>query len=90
MLRCLSSYNAYCIFFYRYEAPHEIGPITVNDFVQFSVSDKEGNIVKDQVFTVTIEPSDNQKPIVEITQPVKVCKTKIIIFCYYFSIIHFF
>ena len=56
----------------RYEAPHEIGSITVTDFIQFSVSDKEGNTLKDQALSITIEPIDNQKPIVEIMQPVKV------------------
>ncbi len=44
----------------------------MNDFLHFSVSDKEGNTVKDQVMSITLEPIDNQKPIVEITQPVKV------------------
>jgi hypothetical protein len=59
----------------RYEAPKEIGPITVNDQIFFSVTDKEGNTIKDQVFTIAIEPTDNQTPIVEITQPAKVNST---------------
>jgi hypothetical protein len=36
------------------------------------VSDKEGNVLKDQVLSINFEPVDNQKPIVEITQPATV------------------
>ncbi len=56
----------------RYEAPKEIGSTTVKDQLNLSVSDKEGNTINDQVFTVAIEPVDNQGPIVEISQPAKV------------------
>ena len=36
------------------------------------MNDKEGNAVRDQVFTINVDPVDNQAPVVEIAQPVKV------------------
>lgn len=40
--------------------------------IYFEVSDKEGNTLKDQVFTIKVEPVDNQAPVVDILQPIKV------------------
>lgn len=42
------------------------------------MSDKEGNTIKDQVLSINLEPIDNQKPIVEITQPITVISQNII------------
>lgn len=51
-----------------YEPPNEIGPQTQNDLIYFTVSDKDGNKIEDQVLTVILEPIDNQAPVVDITQ----------------------
>lgn len=57
----------------RYEAPAEIGPNTLTESVYFDVSDKDGNTIREQLFTIKVEPVDNQAPIVELVQqPVRV------------------
>ena len=56
----------------KYEAPKEIGSSILTDRIYFDVSDQEGNLIKDQVLTVNIEPVDNQAPAVEVLQPVSV------------------
>lgn len=63
---CYFDYN------YRYETPLEIGQNYLTESVYFNVNDKEGNMIKNQVFTIKVEPVDNQPPIVEIQQPVKI------------------
>lgn len=52
----------------KYEAPHEIGSTMLTETIYFDVSDKDGNILENQIFTIKIEPSDNQAPIVELGQ----------------------
>jgi hypothetical protein len=56
----------------RYEAPKELGPQMLIDLILFDVSDKEGNVLTSQVFTIKIEPVDNQAPQVDILQPVSI------------------
>ena len=55
---CYFDYN------YRYETPLEIGQNYLTESVYFNVNDKEGNMIKNQVFTIKVEPVDNQPPIV--------------------------
>lgn len=56
----------------KYEAPREIGSSILTDRICFDVADREGNLMRDQVLTVNIEPIDNQAPSVEVLQPVSV------------------
>lgn len=56
----------------RYEAPSEIGANILTEIVWFDVSDKEGNVNKDQALTVKIEPVDNQAPIVDLLQAARI------------------
>lgn len=59
----------------RYQAPGEIGSNMLTESVYFEVSDRDGNMVKDQLFTIKCEPVDNQSPIVEIVQqPVRIAE----------------
>lgn len=51
-----------------YESPLEIGTNMLTEAIYFDVSDKDGNTVKDQLFTIKVEPVDNQAPIVELLQ----------------------
>jgi hypothetical protein len=50
---------------FRYEAPLEVGANSIIEMINFEVIDKEGNRVKDQIFTIQIEPIDNQPPVIE-------------------------
>lgn len=57
----------------RYEAPSEIGSNTLTENVYVEVSDRDGNTLRDQLFTIKVEPVDNQAPIVELVQqPVRI------------------
>lgn len=56
----------------RYEAPVEIGPNIMTETIYLDVSDKDGNTVRDQSFTIKVEPVDNHAPQVEVYQPIRV------------------
>ena len=56
----------------KYEAPKEIGSSINTDRVHFDVSDQDGNLIRDQVLTINIEPTDNQAPSIEVLQPATV------------------
>lgn len=56
----------------KYEAPKEIGPSISTDQIYFDINDQEGNLIKNQVLTINIEPTDNQPPSAEILQSVSV------------------
>lgn len=59
----------------RYEAPAEIGSNMLTESVLMEVSDRDGNTLHDQLFTIKVEPVDNQAPIVEIVQqPVRIAE----------------
>lgn len=59
----------------RYEAPLEIGSNMLTESVYLDVSDRDGNMVRNQLFTIKVEPVDNQAPIVEIVQqPVRIAE----------------
>ena len=64
----------------RYEAPSEIGANMLTDTFYFDVSDKEGNTNRMQMFTVKVEPLDNQAPIVDILQPVGIFEAGYLLF----------
>jgi hypothetical protein len=54
----------------RYEAPGEIGSAVLVDEFVLDVVDKEGNTNANQVFTVKVEPVDNQPPVVDMSAAV--------------------
>lgn len=63
----------------KYEAPREIGSSILTDRICFDVADREGNLMRDQVLTVNIEPIDNQAPSVEVLQPVSVLEGRFLV-----------
>jgi hypothetical protein len=54
------------LFNLKYRAPIEIGAEKRIDSIRFDVVDRDGNVLKDQVMTIAIEPRNNQAPTVEI------------------------
>lgn len=56
----------------RYESPQEIGQNILTEVLSFDVADKEGNVQKDQLFTIKVEPVDNQAPMVQVIQDLNV------------------
>ncbi|CAF0709358.1 unnamed protein product [Brachionus calyciflorus] len=56
----------------KYEAPQEIGQNILTENLIFDVMDKEGNMLKDQAFTIKVEPINNQAPVVDVIQEMKV------------------
>ncbi|VDI42839.1 Hypothetical predicted protein [Mytilus galloprovincialis] len=54
--------------FIRYMADKEIGSEPVSDILSFNVTDSSGNILPNQVLSVTIEPVDNRAPVVTIDE----------------------
>jgi len=64
----------------KYEAPGEVGSSIVTDQIRFDINDMDGNLIKDQVLTINIEPIDNQAPSVELLQPVGVLEGYFLLF----------
>ena len=63
----------------RYESPQEIGQNILTEVFSFDVSDKDGNEQKDQLFTIKVEPVDNQAPVVQVVQDLAVEESKYVI-----------
>lgn len=63
----------------RYEAPLEIGQNILTEVLSFDVADKDGNEQRDQLFTIKVEPVDNQAPVVQVVQDLIVEESKYVI-----------
>ena len=56
----------------RYTAEQEVGAKSVSEVIYFNVTDSADNVLPLQLFAVTITPTNNQPPMVEVGPGVEV------------------